>query len=69
MSRSYKSPKTVSALKNAIDIFDDEYEIQEPSVRNKMKLVIRDAWDELPRNDFKNNNWKRYRKTQFKKIK
>lgn len=69
MSRSYKSPKTVSALKDAIDIFDDEYEFQEPSVRNKMKLVIRDAWDELPRNDFKNNNWKRYRKNQFKKNK
>lgn len=62
----YKRPKTISGLKSSFDVFDDEYDIQEPSVRNKMKLVIRDVWDEIPRTDCKINNWKRYRKQQYK---
>jgi len=62
----YKRPKTISGLRSSFDVFDDEYDIQEPSVRNKMKLVIRDVWDEIPRTDCKINNWKRYRKQQYK---
>lgn len=62
----YKFPKTVSMMKEAFDVVDDEFEIQEPPIRNKLKMVIRDVWDELPRTDRKNNNWKRYRRNQYK---
>lgn len=63
---SYKRPETFSALKDAFDVVDDEYDIQEPPVRNRLKKVIRDVWDELSRTDYKNKNWKRYRKNQYK---
>jgi hypothetical protein len=42
----------------------DGYKIKTRPSRNWCNLV--EAWDDIPRKDYKDRSWKRHRKTQYK---
>ena len=56
----YRQPKTTNEKRQSFAV-DKQY------VRAKRKcLTLVDAWDDLPRGQHKNRNWKKYRKSQYK---
>lgn len=63
--RYYRRPKTLALLKDTLSTVDeDEIEFNVKNRRQKGRVIT--AWDDLKRESSRINNWKRYRKTQYK---
>lgn len=59
----YRGPKTQSERRLA-QFFPEEGEVGPRAIRNHQHLVS--AWHDIHRTDQHIDNWKRYRKTQYK---
>jgi hypothetical protein len=63
----YRAVKTSQERRMAANVLLEENEPKWRSSRNTHNLV--DRWDDIHHEDWRNRNWKRYRKTQWKTIK
>ena len=62
--RYYKRPR---AMQEKRAYFHDE--VAEYGIKLRVRRaaqLIKYCWDDYPRSDFKNKNWKKHRKTQYK---
>lgn len=59
----FRHMRTTQERRMASLVLKEEFE---PNWRGKRGLGLRQCWDDIYHSDVENNNWKRYRKTQWK---
>lgn len=68
MGRFHRNPKTTQERRingNRCEfIWEEDFCVKCRSSRSMSLLV--ESWDDIIRKDIKNNNWKRFRRTQYR---